>query len=99
MDDSSFEASAMAPILETSRRRLLGGLVGGTLAGVFSRRETEANSKRSNKRHNKSQERGRDQGGDARRREGPSKVEGGSKQNGGSPALKVLTRNLYLGAD
>jgi endonuclease/exonuclease/phosphatase family metal-dependent hydrolase len=111
MDDPTFDASATDPVFETSRRRLLGGLVGGSLAGAFGLRETEADRKRRSKHDNKSQDRRRDQG-DKRRGEGKSKVEGGSKrdgsastlaagdspQEGRSPALKVLTRNLYFGA-
>jgi hypothetical protein len=93
MDDATFDPSAANPGIETSRRRLLGGLVGGTLAGVVGWRETEADPKRRNERDNKSQKRRRGQDGDVRR------VEGESTQNGDSPALKVLTRNLYLGAD
>jgi hypothetical protein len=113
MDDPTFDPRATDPDFETSRRRLLGGLAGGTLAGVLGWRETAADRKRQDKHDNKSQQRRRDQGGDTRRRDGKSKAEGESKregsastlgageskQGGNSPALKVLTRNLYLGAD
>jgi hypothetical protein len=108
------DPSATDPVFDTSRRRLLGGLVGGTLAGVLGSRETAADRKRHDKHDNKSQKRRRDQGdkrrdqgGDTRRRDGES-TQGGnssaltageSKQGGNSPTLKVLTRNLYVGAD
>jgi endonuclease/exonuclease/phosphatase family metal-dependent hydrolase len=114
MDDPTFDPRATDPDFETSRRRLLGGLAGGTLAGVLGWRETAADRKRQDKHDNKSQKRRRDQGDkrqdqgdDTRQRDGES-TQGGSssalgagesKQGGNSPALKVLTRNLYLGAD
>jgi hypothetical protein len=107
MDDSTSIARATIPVLATNRRRLLGGFVGGTLAGVCGWQQTEADRKRQRKRHDKNRKRRRDQGGDTRRGEGARKQEGSSrrrgegtsKQGGGSPALKVLTRNLYFGAN
>jgi endonuclease/exonuclease/phosphatase family metal-dependent hydrolase len=93
MDDATFDPSATDPVVETSRRRLLGGLAGGTLAGVFGLRETEADRKRHDKHDNKSQKGRREQGsesrrdqGDTRRGEGKSKGEEG-KQVGSASAL------------
>ena len=112
MDDPTFDPRATDPVFETSRRRLLGGLAGGTLAGVLGWRETAADRKRQDKHDNKSQQRRRDQGdkrqdqgGDTRQRDGES-TQGGVRLRSVqarasrevSPALKVLTRNLYLGA-
>jgi endonuclease/exonuclease/phosphatase family metal-dependent hydrolase len=95
MDDSRSDANAISPVSvgETNRRRVLGGLVGGTLAGLVGWLEIEAKNKRRAKRSNKSRKQGRDQSGDQR----GDKRKGASK--GSAKSLKVLTRNLYLGAD
>ena len=107
MDDSTSDASTTIPVLATNRRRLLGGLVGGTFAGVCGWQQTEADRKRQRTQPDKNRKRRRDQGGDSRRGEGARTQEGssrrlgegGSKPGGGASALKVLTRNLYFGAD
>src|SRR5688572_23686818 len=113
MHDSTSDTSVTVPGFDTGRRRLLGGLVGGTLAGVFGWQATEADRKRRNRHRSEHRKRRRDQGGDTRRGEGKRNGEGARKrevgaatlgdgertQGGNAPALKVLTRNLYFGAD
>src|SRR4051794_15530337 len=109
MYDSTSDTSGM--VIETNRRRLVGSLVGGALAGVIGWQATEADRKRGNSHHAKNRKRRRDHG-ETRRDGGKSHGESESKREdrastlsdaeskqGGSPALKVLTRNLYLGAD
>lgn len=97
MDDERVTLEIDRHSAGSTRRRLLSGFVGGTLAGVFGCQATEADRKRQSKRHDKNRKRLRDQGGDVQR--GGPRKEGKSKPRGGSPALKVLTRNLYFGAD
>ena len=99
MDDSASVTSPVVSVRETHRRRLLGGLVGGTLAGVFGWHQIKADRKRQSKRHDKNRKRLQDQGGGARQGDGPRMAADGSTHKGGSPALTVLTRNLYFGAD
>jgi endonuclease/exonuclease/phosphatase family metal-dependent hydrolase len=93
MDDSTLDARAKDSGFETNRRRLLGGLVGGTLAGLAGGLETEAKKGRRAKRHDKSRKRARTQSGDQRGNQRKGAAKGSAK------ALKVMTRNLYLGAD
>jgi endonuclease/exonuclease/phosphatase family metal-dependent hydrolase len=99
MPDETFALAAHKCPAGFTRRRLLGGFVGGPLAGVFGRQAAEADRKRQSKRHDKHPKRRPDQGGAAQRGKVPSKAEGGGKQGGDLRALKVLTRNLYFGAD
>jgi hypothetical protein len=106
MPDATSEASATLPVLATNRRRLLGGFVGGTLAGVCGWQATEADRNRQSKQHDKNRKRRRNQGGDSRRGEGARKQDGSSRRLGEGAskpgvvsALKVLTRNLYFGAN
>jgi hypothetical protein len=99
MHNETSALDAKQPSARSSRRLLLGSFVGAPLAGVFGGLATEAERKRQSERHDKHRKRPRDQGGDAQRKTGPSTTEGGRKPRDGSPALKVLTRNLYFGAD
>jgi hypothetical protein len=107
MPDSTSDARATLPVLETNRRRLLGGLVGGTLAGVVGWQQTAADRTPQRTRHATHRKRRGDQGGASRRGQGASTQEGSaprrgagrSTPGGGAPALKVLTRNLYFGAN
>jgi hypothetical protein len=93
MDDSTLDARAKDSGFETNRRRLLGGLVGGTLAGLAGGLETEAKKAHRAKRHGKSRKRARTQSGDQRGNQRKGAAKGSAK------ALKLMTRNLYLGAD
>ena len=99
MPDETVPLEANQPPARSTRRRLLGGFAGAPLAGIFGGPATEAERKRQSERHDKRRKRSRDRGGDADRKTGPGTAEGGRMPRGGSPALKVLTRNLYFGAD
>jgi endonuclease/exonuclease/phosphatase family metal-dependent hydrolase len=93
MTDPLSDAPNISPQSGASRRRLLGGLAGGALAGLVGTQETAAAKKRGAKQRHNNRERRRDRDGAAER------VEGQVKAKGASAALKVLTRNIYLGAD
>jgi hypothetical protein len=99
MHDEVFALAAHGRPAGFTRRRLLGGFVGGTPAAVFGWQATEADRKRQSKRHDKHPKGQPTQGGDAQRGKDPSEAEGAGKQGSDSRALKVLTRNLYFGAD
>jgi endonuclease/exonuclease/phosphatase family metal-dependent hydrolase len=90
--DSTFELIATVLTSGASRRRLLGGLIGGTLTGALGWQGTEAEKKRRDNHRNKRSEK-------RKKHRKTRKVEKQSKSQGSSAALKVLTRNLYLGAD
>lgn len=76
----------------SSRRRLVGGFVGGALAGLAGLRLT-IGAKQRHARNRKRRGRGRDA------RDGARRQASSERADGGASALKVLTRNLYLGAD
>jgi hypothetical protein len=76
-----------------SRRLLLGGLVGGIFASVVGWQETTAARKRRARRNRARRHRRKGRGGD------PTRARGKGNQERNAAALKVLTHNLYLGAD
>jgi endonuclease/exonuclease/phosphatase family metal-dependent hydrolase len=91
-EDSKFAAIATDLTSGASRRRLLGGLIGATLAGALGWPGTNAEKKRRDNHKNKRREK-------RTKKDAARKIEKQSKSQGSSAALKVLTRNLYLGAD
>jgi endonuclease/exonuclease/phosphatase family metal-dependent hydrolase len=93
MHDSSDDGMITGPDRGPSRRRLLGGLAGGTLAGLVGWQESTTAKKRRAKHQRSRRDRRQGRGGD------PTRAEGEGNRGRNAAALKVLTRNIYLGAD
>lgn len=93
MDSEGCNDLATVLRAKTNRRQALRGLAVGTVAGLLGRQETEAAKKRPKQRRKqqpKQDRKGRrDARGEATKHE----------RERSSAALKVMTRNLYLGAD
>jgi endonuclease/exonuclease/phosphatase family metal-dependent hydrolase len=89
MADQSREALTSIVDSIASRRRILGGLVGGTVAGLLGWQTSDADRKR------------RKSGRDRRRsqQDNSARVSTQGKSDDGPATLKVMTRNIYFGAD
>ena len=93
LQDATGAAVAAVCACGASRRRLLSGLFGGLVAGALGWPGTEAESKRRDSHRTTRKKTRRKKHG------GAHPVAKHATSDGGAAALKLLTRNLYLGAD